>query len=73
MLIPRGSQTLDYNAVTVFNETGALIYKALQEPAEVHDLASLLIEKYCINETIAVSDVQEYLKKMLDAGIIEEA
>ena len=65
MLIPRGASTVDFNGVIVFNETGVLLYNALKEATDVPALAKLLVEKYGIDEQEAMSDVKEYIEKML--------
>ncbi len=71
LLLPRGASTVDYNYVMVFNETGALIYRALQNPSDVDSLAALLVEKYGISAEEAKADIEAYVAKMLDAEIVE--
>ena len=43
ILIPRGAATVDFNSVTVFNETGALLLKAMDEAADIDSLAGILV------------------------------
>ena len=73
MLIPRGASTLDFNGVIVFNETGVLIYKALNKPNDVETLSQILVEKYGITKEEAEEDVKAYVEKMLAEEIIEVA
>ena len=71
LLIPRGAQTVDFNNVTVFNETGAFLLKAMNEATNVDSLAQMLVEKYNIQPDEAKADTEAYIQKMLDAGMIE--
>lgn len=71
LLMPRGADTVDYNYVTVFNEAGALIYRAMNEFTDIDTLAQLLVEKYSIGADEAKADVQAYVDKMLNEGFAE--
>ena len=71
LLIPRGAATVDFNNVTVFNESGALLLKAMDEATDVDVLAQILVEKYNIQPDEAKADAEACVQKMLDAGIIE--
>lgn len=71
LLLPRGASTVDYNYVTVFNETGAFIYRNMSEYVDIETLSELLAEKYSIDVEIAKADTEDYIKKMLEAEIIE--
>lgn len=71
LLMPRGASTVDYNFVTVFNETGALIYRAMEDFTEPQALAQLLVQTYGIAPEEAAADVAAYLEKMLAEDMIE--
>ena len=72
LLMPRGAETVDYNFVTVFNDTGALIYRAMEDFVDAAELAQLLVQTYGIDPETAAADVAEYLAKMLAENMIEE-
>lgn len=71
LLMPRGADTVDYNYVTVFNEAGALIYRAMTDFTDIDTLAQLLVEKYSISVDEAKADVQAYVQKMFNEGLVE--
>lgn len=71
LLLPRGADTVDYNYVTVFNEAGALLYRAMADFTDTDTLAQMLVEKYSISFEQAKTDTQAYIDKMLNEGIIE--
>lgn len=71
LLLPRGASTVDYNFVTVFNDTGALIYRAMEDFVDAAELAQLLVQTYGISMDEATADVDAYLAKMLAEDMIE--
>lgn len=71
LLMPRGASTVDYNFVTVFNETGAFIYRNMADFVDTETLAKLLAEKYSIAFDEAKADVEAYIEKMLGESIVE--
>lgn len=71
LLLPRGASTVDYNFVTVFNDTGALIYRAMEDFVDTAELAQLLVQTYGISVEEATADVDAYLAKMLAEDMIE--
>ena len=71
LLLPRGADTVDYNYVTVFNEAGAIIYRAMADFTDIDTLAQLLVEKYSIGFDEARTETQAYIDKMLNEGFIE--
>ena len=52
------------------NETGALLWQALEKGADAPALISLLMAEYEVDEATASSDVQHFLASL--DGIIEE-
>lgn len=71
LLLPRGASTVDYNFVTVFNDTGALIYRAMEDFVDAAELAQLLVQTYGISMEEATADVDAYIAKMLAEDMIE--
>lgn len=72
LLLPRGADTVENNYVMIFNETGALIYRAMSNYVNIDTLSDLLVEKYSISKDEAKMDILAYVEKMYAAGIIEK-
>lgn len=70
ILLSRGADTLECNSVTVFNETGALLYQSIKEYTSVDSLANVLVEKYGIPFVDAKNDAQAFVNKMVEHGIL---
>lgn len=71
VVIPRGTEALDFNATVVFNESGAFLWDVLLNPVTKSELESALTDKYNIDKETAEKDVEAFIKKMLDNGMLE--
>ncbi|MBQ6381624.1 MAG: PqqD family protein [Clostridia bacterium] len=73
IVIPRGSQALDFNATVVFNESGAFLWNYLKEYNTPEVLAAALKERYAIEESTAAEDTRAFLNKMEENGMLDTA
>lgn len=71
VVVPIGDSTLDFNGVINLNETGTTLWKALENDATEEDLVKALLAEYDVDNERALTDVRSFVKKMLEAGLIE--
>ena len=71
VVVPVGSAVVDFSGLVNLNESGALLFKKLQNGAEENDLVEVLLEEYDVSEEIARADVKKFIKKVKDADILE--
>ena len=57
----------------VLNESGAVLWRALDQPREMPDLARILMSEFAIDLATAAHDVEAFLKDMLQIGAIVRA
>lgn len=62
---------LAFNGMITLNETGAFIWKLVDEGFEKKEIAQKITEEYEIDLKTAVSDVEAFIQKMIEADIIE--
>ena len=72
VILPVGQATRDFNGMLTLNESGALLWKALEQGGSREMLADVLTGKYHISREAALADVDEFLQKLLEAGCVEE-
>ena len=53
------------------NESGALLWKALKNGADLDGLVSALTAEYAVDEAQARADAREFLDKLAQAGCLE--
>lgn len=72
VVLPLGAATLDFNGMLTLNETGAFLWKALEQGADLDGLAAALTAEYDVTAQMAKQDAAEFCRKLLDAGCAEE-
>ena len=67
-----GSEAYTPNQIMSVNETGAFLWKKLEDGAEKQELAESLIKEYEIDPGTAKKDVEEFLEQLRNKKLIEE-
>lgn len=69
--IPLGDASLDFNGMLTFNESGALLWRALERGADRETLADVLATEYDVDRSIALEDAEAFLNALAAAGCVE--
>lgn len=72
VVMPLGLTTLDLNGILTLNETGALLWKALESGGGREAMVRALTEEYDVSPERAEADVDRFLGKLADAGVLEQ-
>ena len=72
IVVPMGRASLDFNGMLMLNETGVVLWKALEAGGSVEDLAKALTKEYDVSMEQAVQDASAFLRKLQEAGCLEE-
>ena len=70
VIIPTGKTVLDFNGLITVNEVGASIWKMLQNEVTFEELVAGILEEYSVDEDVAKKDIQEFLDKLSENGIV---
>ena len=71
MVLPLGQATVSFEGMLKLNESGALLWKALKDGADLDGLVNALTAEYTVSEDQARADVKEFLDKLAQAGCLE--
>ena len=71
VVVPVGSNAIDFNGMINLNETGAFLFEILQQGATNDKLVSKLLDEYDVSREQACKDIDIFVKKLKDADIIE--
>lgn len=71
VVVPTGEATLNFQGIISLNETGALLWNELEQGCEKKDLVQALLDEYEVDAETAEKDVNEFLKRADDAGLID--
>lgn len=72
IVVPIGGDTVDFNSMITLNESGAFIWNCMTEPVSADEIAERLRCEYVISCDEACGDVNEFIKKLADAGVLED-
>ena len=70
VVLPVGQQSVDFNAMLTLNESGAILWRALEQGGDRDALADALLAEYEVDRNTALADVAEFLKKLNEVGIL---
>ncbi|NZA39789.1 PqqD family peptide modification chaperone [Eubacterium callanderi] len=71
VVVPFGEEALNFQGIISLNETGALLWKELEQGCEKKDLVQALLDEYEVDTETAEKDVNEFLKLAGDARLID--
>jgi hypothetical protein len=73
LIVPVRAKVGDLASIYSFNGTGSLIWKMLESPRTVAELASAVAQEYEVDSAQAEKDVAEFLGEMQGVGLVEVA
>lgn len=71
MIVPVGAASVDFKSVIRLNETGAFLWKLLENGAEKADMLKDILDEYDVSEEIASTDIDAFIIKLTQAGILD--
>ena len=72
IVLPVGVASVDFNGMVSLNETGALLWQALEKGADTDALVDALTAEYEVERTEAAEGVEEFLATLRSVGCLEE-
>lgn len=70
ILVPIGNTAMEINGMVTLDEVGAFIWKLLELGMNEEQIIDKILTVYEVDETAARMDLQEFLEKMMDEGLI---
>ncbi len=71
IVVPVNKLTLDFNGIINLNETGAFLFKQMQQGADREDLINALLREYDVAPDRAAADTDIFIKKVREADVLE--
>lgn len=72
MIIPMGERLLEFNGISKLNESGVLLWRALEKGATHEMLVSVLLEEYEVDREQAANEVNNFLEALRANQMLEE-
>lgn len=71
VVVPFGEEALNFQGIISLNETGALLWRQLEQGCEVDTLVKALLNEYEIDADTANDDVKYFVEKVKKAGVLD--
>lgn len=72
VVLPLGAEAVSFAGMLTLNESGTMLWRALEQGADRESLTAVLLEEYEVSRDQAMADVDAFLNKLLQAGCLEE-
>ena len=72
VVLPLGDAAVDFSGMLTLNESGAMLWRVLEQGADRENLTAALLDEYEVSSQQAMADVDAFLNKLLQAGCLEE-
>lgn len=71
VVMPLGQTSVDFNGMLTLNQSGALLWQALEKGGDREALADTLTAQYEVDREEALADVDAFLAKLQQTGCLE--
>lgn len=72
IVIPLGDNNGNFSGMLRVNETGKLLWEKLEKGATREELLAAMLGEYEVDENVAATDVDKFLQKLQQSGMLEE-
>ena len=72
MIVSTNNSTSYVNSMQTTNETGAFLWKFLEKGTDEDEMVKELLNEFDVSEEDARKDIREFVKKVKDAGLLEQ-
>ncbi len=70
VVLPLGPTTIDFNGMLTLNESGAMLWKVLEQGGNKEDMTNMLTSEYDVSYEDALTDVNAFIDKLIQIGCI---
>jgi len=72
IVVPVGSRVIDFKGLMILNHSGHFIWNQLIEENTYEKLLESILQEYEVDEDTAKKDLDEFLDKARESGVLEE-
>lgn len=71
IIVAVGDEAVNFDGIRTLNETGAFLWKQIEQGADEEKIVNALMEEYEVDEETAKNDVQEFVNLLINNGLVE--
>ena len=72
IVVPVGEASEEFNGMITLNDSGAFLWKQLEKGTDIDGMVKALLGEYDVDEKTARKCSVDFVKKLEDAGCIEQ-
>ena len=72
MVVPLGSQVMNFSSIIKLSESGAFLWRLLDDEKTIEELTEAMVSEYEVDEAKARADIEKFIKKLEDADLLEK-
>ena len=72
VVVAVGEESKHFNGMVRMNDSGAFLYRQLEQEKTKEELALAMVQEYGIDEATAAKGVDNFLEAIADTGILED-
>ncbi len=71
VVVPVRQQAVDFSGIIKLSDTGAFLWKLLEDGADREELVAKLLDEYLVDEAKAEADVDRFIERLNEVGLLE--
>lgn len=71
VVVPVRTRAVDFSGIIKLTETGAFLWKLLENDCDREELVAKMLEEYNIDEATASADIDRFITKLREADLLE--
>lgn len=71
VVVPLGERTVEFNAIMSLSESGAMLWKKIEQGAGIQDMVAAMQAEYLCDEAAVLSDVESFITDLTTKGLLE--
>jgi sensor domain CHASE-containing protein len=71
VVLPLGAATLNFNGMLTLNQSGVLLWRALEKGCTQEELTEVLLAEYDVSRQEASADIGQFLNTLIQAGCLD--
>lgn len=72
MVVATGERSKQFGGMIRLNDSGSFLWEKLSQETDKQALVSALLEEYDVDASVAEADVEQFLKILREAGVLDE-
>ncbi len=72
VVVPTGKASLDFNGMITLNDTGAFLWRQLENDVSMDDILKAMLSEYDVDEATARGGIERFIEKLRAEGLLLE-